>query len=68
MNTNVLQGVACPKCGYETQFLIETITMALMTDDGTEETYDTQWNDDSYCECKKCNHSAAVKEFRKGQD
>ncbi len=63
-NTNCLEGIRCPKCGHEDSFKIEATVVVLVTDDGTDDFGDCEWDDNHYCECGECAHSATVKDFR----
>ena len=67
-NTNVLAGFKCPECGSFSPFRIEMTAVFDVTDDGTEVSGDSEWNDDSYCMCVQCEHSGIVEEFRTDDD
>lgn len=63
-NTNCLEGVRCPHCGAEDSFLIAASVIVLVTDDGTEDCGgDYEWDQNAYCECTVCHHSATLKDF-----
>lgn len=66
-NQNCLEGMSCPKCGDFGPFKI-FVTQSGMTevsDDGTDFINgDTEWDEDSDCECIACGHSAKVRQFR----
>lgn len=63
-NTNCLQGMQCPKCQDEGPFAIACDVVFLIGDDGTEDQIgDNTFEDDSYCECRECNHHATVADF-----
>jgi hypothetical protein len=66
MNTNCLAGMACPKCKSEGPFYIEVTHVALVYDDGTDDSdvHHTDWYDKSYCECRECDYHGKVKNFR----
>jgi len=65
VNTNVLEGFRCPKCGSDDRFRIEATTMFDVTDDGTEQLESSvDWSDESYCECRTCAHYGTVKDFK----
>ena len=64
MNTNCLEGLACPECQSEGPFTIRALTMATMSDDGCEETSDIEWEDTSVCICRSCQYGATVGVFR----
>lgn len=66
-NNNCLEGIRCPQCGSEEPFRIVVTTTVLMWDDGTD--YDkmggeTEWDEESYCECHACGKYGRVKDFR----
>ena len=64
-NTNCLEGFKCPKCNSEGPFRIEVSTVMTVTDNGTEgDGADHEWDENSYCECPKCDYANIVKTFR----
>jgi hypothetical protein len=63
-NTNCLDGIRCPHCGSEDRFRIEAKTVFTVTDDGTDDHGDVEWDDGSYAECTECHHSGMLKDFR----
>lgn len=63
-NTNCLEGMRCPKCKKVGKMKIAVIAIALVSDEGTEAFYDSEWNDDSFCQCDECYLCGIVKEFR----
>jgi hypothetical protein len=67
MNTNCLEGMMCPNCGYYKEFHIAIRTMARVTDEGSEVTGDHEWDDDSFCLCPKCGESGPVGAFYVGE-
>jgi hypothetical protein len=63
-NTNCLEGVRCPKCGYEEGFYISALVELYVLDDGTEDQGgDHLWEGDSPCRCGSCEHEATVDDF-----
>lgn len=64
-NSNCLAGFRCPKCSSIGPFRIVVTTLALVTDDGTEDFQGADWDDDSYCHCVSCQHDGIVEEFHK---
>jgi hypothetical protein len=63
-NTNCLEGFACPKCGSEEAFYIETRIEVLVRDDGTEDRGgDYIWSQDHPCRCAACDHAGLVRDF-----
>jgi len=67
-NTNCLENFKCPACGNEESFRIAATTIATVTDDGTEDHGDMEWDDDSYAECPQCHRHGALKEFKVRND
>ena len=70
-NENCLEGIKCPKCDQEDRFGIACDILMLVTDQGTEEQLsDTEWDEDSYIECRECLHHGRVSDFRfeEGED
>ena len=63
MNTNCLEGVACPKCESLGPFGIGTHCSAIVHDDGIEETSDHEWDKDSPITCQECDHYGKVSDF-----
>jgi hypothetical protein len=63
-NKNCLAGMRCPNCGDYGPFNIQVVTMAVVNDDGVDETGDQEWDDVSPCVCRGCNLEATVKDFR----
>lgn len=63
-NTNCLEGMRCPKCKKVGKMKIAVIAIALVSDEGTEAFYDSEWNDDSFCQCDECDLCGTVKEFQ----
>ena len=63
-NTNCLENIKCPACGNEDSFRIAAKTVAIVTDDGTEDHGDMQWDDSSYAECSECHRHGTLKDFR----
>lgn len=65
-NQNCLEGMSCPLCGDFGPFKI-FVTQSGMTevsDDGTDFINgDTEWGEDSDCECIACGYSAKVRQF-----
>jgi rubrerythrin len=69
MNTDLLQGKACPKCGYDKMLKIECNVMFEVFDDGTgDQEGSIEWDDDALTQCPKCNHSGALNTFKKTEE
>jgi DNA-directed RNA polymerase subunit RPC12/RpoP len=62
-NENCLKGIRCPECGQEDKFKIVGVAVFTVTDEGTDEFYDVEWDDDSTIRCTQCNHVGALREF-----
>ena len=61
---NILEGIACPECDDEDSgFIIDMRAMFDVYDDGVDTNYDTEWDNDSYIECKACGHYGKVLDF-----
>lgn len=67
-NTNCLEGMACPKCGEEEPFNIEMKSVFTIYDQGTDSYGDTEWGDESYCECLHCHFYGTVANFKQEQE
>lgn len=66
-NTNCLEGIACPKCGYSESFHIEAIVVLYVTDDGSEDRGGNHyWDASSRCFCgnRECDYEAPFEEFQ----
>ena len=62
-NENCLEGIKCPRCGFEDMFKIECTTIFWMSDSGEEDHGDLEFNSDSYIECNDCAHWGKVRDF-----
>lgn len=62
-NDNCLAGMKCPSCGSYGPFKMVVSCIALVTDEGIEETEDYEWDKTSYCACVNCQHDATVFDF-----
>lgn len=67
-NDNCLKGFKCPDCGSLGPFAIVSTVVAIVNDDGVNEYLETEWNEDSPCQCVECTHEDIVSHFcRMGQ-
>lgn len=64
-NTNCLADMQCPQCRSFEPFNIEVKTSMRVFDNGTDDHGDTEWDEDSYCECCECGFSGTVADFSK---
>ena len=62
-NTNILEGMQCPKCKSFGPFWIAASAMFLVYDDGVDEHTDTQWGKITYCQCANCEFAATARGF-----
>lgn len=67
-NENCLEGISCPKCGFEDGFNIRGESIFHVRDDGTAEFGDVDWDQDSLIVCRNCGHRGTVKEFSLKED
>jgi len=62
-NTNCLAGMHCPECKSPGPFKISATALFTITDDGTEEFGDIEYDGGSYCCCPACDHDGIVHDF-----
>jgi len=63
VNDNCLSGMRCPKCRSLGPFSIAVTTVAVVHDDGSDETGELNWDDSSRCGCRECPFVGVVKDF-----
>ncbi len=63
-NSNCLEGMACPECDYDKRFDITAITVATITDEGSDDHGDLEYDDTARCVCCGCGHVSTVGVFR----
>jgi len=63
MNTNCLAGMRCPTCKSEGPFRITGTASFLVSDDGTDEGSDIEWDGSSICACGECDTVKTVCDF-----
>ena len=63
MNDNCLSGCQC-RCGSLGPFKITVQATAVVTDDGTEQVTELEWNDQSRFTCPACGRHGVVGELR----
>lgn len=67
-NSNCLEGMQCVNCKSYGPFRIEITTVMIVHDDGVGESVsDTEWNDESFCQCSECDNAGPVSTFREAQ-
>lgn len=62
-NTNVLEGIACPRCRSLEPFLIIAEAAFTVTDDGTTDYRDVEWTSESAIVCQVCAAIGSVADF-----
>jgi hypothetical protein len=65
-NNNCLEGFQCPQCDSYAPFNIEAKIVVEVHDDGTSaanDRYDTEWDNDSWCQCVQCSKIGKVRDF-----
>lgn len=55
MNTNCLEGCRCPNCGQDKYFKVQATSLFVITDDGSNNGYDIEYDGDSYANCPECD-------------
>lgn len=63
-NVNCLEGYACPRCGYDEELRIICTTLVTMTDDGSDDIGDLEWDENSHGTCPKCGFADKMEKFR----
>ncbi len=61
-------GMICPGCLEDDSLRVTFTGTCLLTNDGSEDDGDHEWDDDSPCQCSRCNFSAPVSVFRLGDE
>jgi len=62
-NENCLVDMHCPECESEGPFGISVSSWAIVSDDGIENTLDSEWDADSPCACRSCGFNALIGNF-----
>jgi hypothetical protein len=64
-NTNCLEGIRCPRCGYEDEFDIDATCTVTVTDEGTSDRgHDYEWGESNHCFCKQCCYGGELRTFK----
>jgi ribosomal protein S27AE len=64
MNVKDEWSMACPKCGDDSELIIQALIDVRLTVDGTEDVaHGHVWDSESICSCGKCGHTATVGDF-----
>ena len=64
MNTNCLEGLACPKCGQAEMLKISAHCVVEVTDDGTGDAANFEWYDEDNASCPSCHYFGTLATFR----
>lgn len=69
MNSNVLEGMACPSCGSDGPFQIRFTALGSFSDDGgpLDGVEEVDWDNQSTCSCCECTHHGRVVDFRENR-
>lgn len=62
-NSNCLEGIECPKCGSLGPFKIQVQGWALVSDDGSDDVRELEWDAESAIWCPNCYQRGTVAEF-----
>lgn len=62
-NVNCLAGKTCPRCGSEGPFGVVGVSRFLLSDDGTDEFYDVEFDESSPADCPSCDYSGKWADF-----
>lgn len=63
INDNCLQDIACPQCGYRSQFAISSRCSFVMNDDGEDDHGDIEYDNDSEAQCLQCEFISSLTKF-----
>jgi len=65
-NDGCIDHVKCPECGYEAHFYISAESEFTVSDDGTDDHSDVEWDAMSFVRCGDgaCNHDGRLWEFQ----
>lgn len=60
---DLLNDLCCPGCGSRDAISIVMTSFTELHPDGTGDSEDTEWDNESFCKCRACGHGAKVKDF-----
>jgi hypothetical protein len=63
-NTNCLEGMKCPTCGNEDDIHIAAKSWFHMTDDGTDDFEDVEYDDNTPARCPRCDWHGVVGQLK----
>lgn len=61
-------GMICPNCLEDDGLRVTFTGTCMLTNQGSVDEGDHEWDDDSPCQCTRCNFSAPVSVFRLGDE
>jgi hypothetical protein len=68
MTVQTVWDMICPKCNHDEQLDIRVSLWARLTPDGTDPddalNGDTEWDEDSDCQCGICGFEGKVRDFK----
>jgi len=67
-NSNCLEGCACPSCGQSDLFRVAAFSVFEVTDEGTYDHFDVNWEDDASTWCGECEWKGVFGDLRKAAD
>lgn len=62
-NTNCLAGMLCPKCASPGPYNIHATCTVTVSDDGTTDARDFDWDNPNSCTCLNCDYTATIQDF-----
>jgi len=62
-NTDHLKDLACPRCEEAGPLSIGCSVLVEYDDDGPISHSRHEWDEDSYCQCRRCGYDGVVKDF-----
>lgn len=65
-NSNCLENWCCPDCGNEEKFEVAAMSTFTITDDGTDEFGDVEYDGNSHATCPDCGKTGTVNDFCPG--
>lgn len=63
-NTNILEGMKCPKCQSLSPMSIGVAAVVIASDEEIMSIDYPEWTDESSCQCAKCGYNGIVKDFK----
>jgi len=67
-NEGCLSGRRCPKCGQFGWFKIAFEGLADVTDEGSDDEGNHEWDEDSFCRCPECGFMGEARDFHEGTE